>query len=252
MNKMNEGRLAGKVAVITGSTSGIGEAIARRFAIEGAKVVIAGRRAEKGENISAQIRESGAESFFIQTDVTKDDQIRRMIETAVEIYGSLDILVNNAGTFLHKSFSNTTSEDWDHYIALDARSYFICMKTALPYMEKQGCGSIINVSSLFALKAMAGFSLYAFVKAGLTHMSRVAALEYADKGIRINCLIPGATLTEMTADQPDNDEIAAQIPMGRHSTPEEQAYAAVYLASDESKYATGATFVVDGGWYPAW
>lgn len=249
---MKDGRLEGKVAVVTGSTSGIGEAIAREFAKQGAKVVIVGRRAEKGEKISAELRAGGADSFYIQTDMLHDDQIQRMIDKTIETYGRIDILVNNAGTFLHRDFKDTTAEDWDYFIKLDARSYFICMQKVLPHMEERRAGSIINVTSLFASKAVAGFSMYAFVKAGLTHMSRVVALEYADKGIRVNCLIPGSTMTEMTAGQPDNDDVKAQIPMGRHSTPEEQAYAAVYLASDESLYATGSTFVVDGGWYPAW
>jgi NAD(P)-dependent dehydrogenase (short-subunit alcohol dehydrogenase family) len=243
-------RLEGKVAIVTGSTSGIGEGIARMFAKEGASVVIVGRRIEKGERVRDEIRTAGGSAAFVQTDMTVDADVDHMIAFAIEQYGRIDILVNNAGTFLHKPFIETTEADWDHLLKLDARAYFFTMQKVLPQMEKQGAGVILNVTSNVAVMPNADFALYSFIKAGLTHMSKVVALEYVKKGIRINCLLPGATMTEMTADQPDNDVIARLVPMGRHSTTEEQAYAAVYLASDESGYVTGSSLVVDGGWYP--
>jgi NAD(P)-dependent dehydrogenase (short-subunit alcohol dehydrogenase family) len=247
---MKEGRLQGRVAIVTGSTSGIGEGIARLFAREGAKVVLCGRRTEKGEKIRDEIRAERGEAIFVTVDITRDEDIDRLIDTALVKYGRIDILVNNAGRFLKKPFVEITSQDWEHFVALDARAYFICMQKVLPHMEKQKSGNIINVTSLFAQKAVPTFALYAFVKAGVTHMSRVVALEYADKGIRVNALLPGAILTEMTDGNSDNSEIEKEIPMGRYSTPEELAYTALYLASDESRYTTGASIVADGGWFP--
>ena len=186
----------------------------------------------------------------MKADVTNDADIQALVNAALQKYGRIDILVNNAGRFLKKAFIDITPEDWEHFVALDARSYFISMQAVLPHMERQKSGNIINVTSLFAVKPVPSFALYAFVKAGITHMSKVVALEYADKGIRVNSFMPGAVLTEMTIGNDDNEMIEKEIPMGRYSTPEEQAYSALYLASDESCYTTGATLVADGGWYP--
>jgi NAD(P)-dependent dehydrogenase (short-subunit alcohol dehydrogenase family) len=247
---MKEGRLTGKVAIVTGSTSGIGEAVVRLFAKEGAKVVVSGRRAEKGAKVRDEIVKDGGEAVFVKADMTVDADIYKLVNTALETYGRIDILVNNAGRFLKKAFVDITTEDWDHFVTLDARSYFLCMQAVLPHMEKQGSGNIINVTSLFAVKPVADFAMYAFVKAGVTHMTRVVALEYADKGIRVNALLPGAVLTEMTDGNDDNEMIEREIPMGRYSTAEEQAYSALYLACDESCYTTGSSLVADGGWYP--
>ena len=249
---MNTGRLAGKTAVVTGSTSGIGEAIALLFAKEGAAVVVSGRRSEKGEAVCKNIIEAGGRAIFVKTDVTIDADFDNLFQTALAQFGQIDILVNNAGTFMPKTFSETTPDDWDFLIRLDGRSNFMSMKKILPIMEKQGSGVIVNVTSLSATMPSVETALYSFMKAGLTMMSRCIAIEYAKKGIRINCLLPGATLTEMTAGRPNNAELEKMIPMGRFSTADEQAYAALYLASDESKYATGATLMVDGGWYPCW
>ena len=247
---MNDGRLDGKVAIVTGSTSGIGEGIARLFAKEGAKVAVSGRRTEKGENIRDEIVSAGGEACYIRADMTNDGDITNLINTTLSTYGQIDILVNNAGTFLHKAFIDVTSEEWDHFIALDAKSYFLAMQAVLPHMEKRGTGNIINITSQFAKKAEAEFSIYAFVKAGMTHLTRVVALEYADKGIRINSLLPGPVITEMTKDQPDSEHMRKQVPMGRFSTPEEMAKTALYFASDDSAFTTGASLIVDGGWYP--
>jgi NAD(P)-dependent dehydrogenase (short-subunit alcohol dehydrogenase family) len=247
---MGYNRLKDKVALVTGSTSGIGEAIARVFAREGAKVVVSGRRTDKGEKIRDEILAAGGDAIYVRADMTVDADMDHLIESAINNYGRIDILVNNAGTFLHKGILETTKEEWDHLLRLDARAYFIMMQQTIPHMLNQGSGSIINVTSNMGVMPASGFALYNFIKAGLTHLSKSVALEFAGKGIRVNCLMPGATMTEMTADQPDNAEIAAMVPLGRYSTAEEQAYAAVFLASDESAYMTGAPLILDGGWYP--
>jgi NAD(P)-dependent dehydrogenase (short-subunit alcohol dehydrogenase family) len=247
---MKTGRLDGKTAVITGSTSGIGESVARLFAEEGAEVVVSGRRQEKGEAVCADILSAGGEAIFVRADTTVDGDIDRLFASALDRFGRIDILVNNAGTILMKPFIEVTSEDWDRIVALDGRAYFVCMQKVLPIMEKQGAGSIVNITSLNAVKPMPPSSIYSFAKAGVTQMSKIVALEYADKGIRINCLLPGATTTEMTEALSDNEAVRQTLPLKRHSTAREQAYAALFLASDEAAYVTGASLIVDGGWYP--
>jgi NADP-dependent 3-hydroxy acid dehydrogenase YdfG len=134
---MKEGRIQGKVAIVTGSTSGIGEAIARLFAKEGAKVVISGRRSEKGNKITEEIRQAGGEAIFVQTDVVQDDQVQALVDATLEKYGQIDILVNNAGRIIEKPFEAFTNEDWDNFVALDGRAYFKCMQLVLPHMVKR-------------------------------------------------------------------------------------------------------------------
>ena len=240
-------RLQGKVAIVTGSTSGIGEATARMFAEEGAKVVIAGRRQEKGEKIAAEILKAGGEAIFIQTDMTNEDDIKKLIDSSIEAFGKIDILINNAGRIIEKPFVELTREDWDQFVILDAYSYFRMMQLVLPHMEKQGSGNIVNVTSLAAVSVMPTHALYSFVKAGVTHMSKVVAAEYADKGIRVNCLLPGVVYTEMIADNPNTPHMEKIIPMGRMSTSEEQAKSILFLASEDSSYMTGTSMVADGG-----
>ncbi|WP_394122182.1 SDR family NAD(P)-dependent oxidoreductase [Planococcus donghaensis] len=240
-------RLQGKVAIVTGSTSGIGEATAKLFAEEGAKVVIAGRREEKGREIVNAIHEKGGQAMFVQTDMVAEDDIQNLIAKTLEAHGTIDIVVNNAGRIIEKPFTELTPDDWDQFVRLDAYSYFRMMQLTLPYMEKQQSGNIVNVTSLAALSVMPTHALYSFVKAGITQMSKVVAAEYADKGIRVNCLLPGVVYTEMIADNPNTPHMEKMIPMGRMSTPEEQAKTILFLASEESSYMTGSSIVSDGG-----
>ncbi|MGK7379074.1 SDR family NAD(P)-dependent oxidoreductase [Planococcus sp. 1R117A] len=240
-------RLKDKIAIVTGSTSGIGEATARLFAEEGAKVVIAGRRKEKGEQVAAEIRKDGGEAIFIQADMTQEEDIQKLVNSSIEAFGKIDILVNNAGRIIEKPFIELTQEDWDQFVALDAFSYFRMMQLVLPHMEKQASGNIVNVTSLAAISVMPTHALYSFVKAGITHMSKVVAAEYADKGIRVNCLLPGVVYTEMIADNPNTPHMEKIIPMGRMSTSEEQAKSILFLASEDSSYMTGTSMVADGG-----
>lgn len=240
-------RLKDKVAIITGSTSGIGEETAKLFANEGASVVIVGRRQDRGEKVVETIRQNGGNAIFVKTDVTKNEDLKNMVDKTLAVFQQVDILVNNAGRIIQKSFTEITEDDWEQYVRLNSYSYFRAMQIVLPHMELKGSGCIVNVTSAAAINVRKTHALYSFTKAGITHMSKIVAAEYADKGIRVNCLLPGVVYTEMIADNPRTPEVAKGIPLGRMSTPEEQAKSVLYLASEDSSFMTGSSIVTDGG-----
>jgi len=240
-------KLKDKVAIITGSTSGIGGETAKLFASEGANVVIVGRRQDRGEKVVETIRQNGGNAIFVKTDVTKNEDLKNMVDKTLAIYHQVDILVNNAGRIIQKSFTELTENDWEQYVRLNSYSYFRAMQLVLPYMELKGSGNIVNVTSAAAINVRKTHALYSFTKAGITHMSKIVAAEYADKGIRVNCLLPGVVYTEMIANNPRIIEVAKGIPLGRWSTPEEQAKSVLYLASEDSSFMTGSSIVTDGG-----
>lgn len=244
---MKNGRLDGKVAIVTGSTSGIGEATAILFAKEGAKVIIVGRRAERGQQVARKIQDDGGEAVYIQTDLTDDDQIKSLAASTIKKYGRIDVLVNIAGTIIEKPFLELTLDDFEYLAAIDAKSYLRSMQYVLPQMERQGKGSIVNVTSLLALKPIPTQGLYSFMKAGVTQMTRVAAQEFVRKNIRINAVLPGATWTDMVKNNPNISEVEGILPIGRLAKPEEVAYPILFLASDEASYITGELLIVDGG-----
>ncbi len=245
------GRLQGKVAIITGSTSGIGRASAILFAWEGAKVIIVGRRKERGEAVVDKIRAKGGESIYVQTDMTVEADMKNLINTTLDTFGRIDILFNNAGYMMNKPVLDISREDWDRYLNLDAYSYLRMMQLTLPIMIDQGGGVILNCSSLAAVDInIPDNTLYGFVKAGVNHMSRVIAEEYASKNIRVNTLLPGLIETEMVRNGSNGesfDFISTLNPMGRPGTPLEAAHAALFLCSDESAYVTATSLVIDGG-----
>ncbi len=189
----------------------------------------------------------GGEAMFVQTDMMEDEQIEDMVNATLEKYGQIDILVNNAGRIIEKPFVEFNKRDWNEFVTLDAYSYFRAMQLVLPHMERRQSGNIVNVTSLAALNVLPTHALYSFVKAGVTHMSKVVAAEYAGKGIRVNCLLPGVIYTEMIADNPNLSVMDKIIPMGRMSTPDEQAKTILFMASDDSGYITGSSIVSDGG-----
>lgn len=240
-------RLKDKVAIITGSTSGIGEETAKLFANEGASVVIVGRRQDRGEKVVETIRQNGGNAIFVKTDVTKNEDLKNMVDKTLAVFQQVDILVNNAGRIIQKPFTEITEDDWEQYVRLNSYSYFRAMQIVLPHMELKGSGCIVNVTSAAAINVRKTHALYSFTKAGITHMSKIVAAEYADKGIRVNCLLPGVVYTEMIADNPRTPEVAKGIPLGRMSTPEEQAKSVLYLASEDSSFMTGSSIVTDGG-----
>lgn len=247
--------LAGKVAVVTGGASGIGRASAERFAAEGARVVVADRNGELAEKVAATIAERGGEASAVAVDVTRTAEVQAMVAAAEQRYGGLDVLFNNAGVPTHpRPVEATTEEDWDLAMAVNAKGVFLGCRAAVPALRRRGGGSIIITSSIMGLRARPGFTAYAASKAAVIQLARTLALELAPDGIRVNCLAPVATDTPMLSafiGDADPDEgrraFVAGIPLGRLAAPTDVAAAAVFLASDESSFITGAVIPVDGG-----
>ncbi len=245
-------RLKGKVAIVTGGGSGIGRATCLLFAREGAKVVVADYVAEGGNETMKQIKAAGGEAVFVQADVSKSTDVQNMIGATVRNYGRVDILFNNAGIEGPSSkLANLKEEDWDRVIAIDLTSVFLGIKYAIQEMLKQGGGVIISTASVAGMVGFPGSGAYAAAKAGVINLTRLAALEYAEKNIRVNCICPGVIETPMVdrvVGERPRERIVRTEPMGRLGRPEEIANAALFLASDESSFATGAPFIIDGGY----
>lgn len=238
-------KLQNKVAIVTGSTSGIGKYGALALAAAGAHVTVTGRRVAQGEQVVQEIKVNGGNAIFVQADITQEESYARLVDETLQAFGQIDILVNNAGNIIEKPFLQLTKEDFQQFITLDGYAYFRMMQAVIPHMKNGG--SIINVTSLAAINTIPTHSLYSFVKAGVTQMSKGVAQEFAGQNIRVNCLLPGAVDTAMVAGNPNSDFIRSMIPMQRFSTPEEQANVIVFLASDDSSYITGSSIVADGG-----
>jgi NAD(P)-dependent dehydrogenase (short-subunit alcohol dehydrogenase family) len=237
------GKLDGKVAIITGASRGIGAAAARRFAAEGASVVLAARSGAALEGLVAEI---GAQAHAVETDVADEASVRRLVEAAVDRFGRLDVAFNNAADHHGLTpLADVSVEDFDHTIAVSLRGVFLSMKFEIPAMLASGGGAIVNMSSTAGVAAgNAGLSSYVAAKHGVVGLTKAAALDYADSGVRVNALMPGPinTRPEMEA-----ANVGQWVPMKRMGTPEEVAAAAVWLCSDESSYITGATLAIDGG-----
>jgi len=244
------GRLDNKVAIVTGAGSGIGRAAAILFAKEGAKVVAADWVAEGGEETVKMIKKAGNEATFIQVDVSQEEDVRKMIKTAVDTYGKLDVLYNNAGVLYDQGPTETiTKENFDKTIAVNLWGVLLGMKYAIPEMLKAGGGSIINQASRAADRGCLNLVAYTASKGGVLAMTRVTAREYAPKNIRVNAINPCTTATPMVMAMPDwmKEQFLKEIPMGRFGKPEEIAQVALFLASDDASWVTGHGFVIDGG-----
>lgn len=248
--------LPSKVVLITGGTSGIGRAAALAFARENYRVAIAGRREEQGAAVVREIEALGGEALFVRTDVTQESEIAALVTRVVERFGRLDVAFNNAG--VEGSFGLTTIEQTEeHYRQVfdaNVRGVLFAMKYEIPVLLKNGGGSIINTSSVLGSVAMPGTSVYAASKFAVNGLSKTAALEYAQQGIRVNIVSPGPIQTEMAdramgaGDSDGKKHAASQVPLARLGSAEEVANAVVWLASAGAAYVTGQDIQVDGGY----
>jgi len=240
-------RLQGKVAIVTGASSGIGKAIAEMFLREGAKVVLS------DINPYPEIGKLGENSFFFPADVSNPKNVRDLVDAAVSHFGSLDIMVNNAGIGSLEEVSIMKDSTWQKVIDINLSGVFYGIRDAAAYMKsKKIKGSIINMSSILGQVGFRGASAYCAAKGGVNQLSRTAAIELAPDAIRVNSIAPGFILTEMTkgisSDPVAGAAVNAATPLGHMGEVNDIAYAAVYLASDESKFVTGSVLYVDGGW----
>jgi len=248
------GRLDGKVALITGAASGIGAVAARLFAGEGARVVVADVSDDAGRATVEEIEAAGGQAAYVHADVSKADDARAMVAFAVERFGSLDVLHNNAGVFpaADGSVTDTDEDVWDLVMRINLKGVYLGCRFGIPAMLEGGGGSIVNVASFVALMGAATPQIaYTSSKGGVLAMTREIAVEFARRGIRANALCPGPIETplmaELLADPDRRQRRLVHIPIGRFGRPDEIANAALFLASDESSFMTGAALVVDGG-----
>jgi NAD(P)-dependent dehydrogenase (short-subunit alcohol dehydrogenase family) len=248
-------RLQGKVAVITGAGSGMGRVAAQLFAAEGASVVVAEFAAPAGEETVRLVSDAGGTASSVRADVSREEDARAMVDAAVERYGRIDVLYNNAGIMPEADHSvvDTDVDVWDQVMAVNLRGVFLGCKYAIPRMVEQGSGSIINVSSFVALLGCSvPQDAYTASKGAVLSLTRSLAVQFGPNGVRANAICPGPIETPLLMDWLLKDEAAKQLrlarnPTGRFGKPEEIVNAAIYLASDESRWTNGAQFVIDGG-----
>jgi NAD(P)-dependent dehydrogenase (short-subunit alcohol dehydrogenase family) len=247
-------KLDGKVALITGGTEGMGFATARLFLNEGARVVVTGRSKEKGARALKLLRSPGRVTF-VQGDVSKPKDAKKMVDRTVATYGRIDILFNNAGVYLEKKAEETSEEEWDRVIGVNLKGTFLVTRSAIPYMIRQGGGSIVNNSSDAGLIGNRSCPAYCASKGGVTVMTKAMALDYAKFNIRVNCVNPAIIDTPMLDREVKRSkdrrtymqECKHVQAMERIGRPEEIAHAVLFLASDEASFVTGAALSVDGG-----
>ena len=246
------GRLEGKVAIVTGSTSGIGIGIAKVYAREGAQVIICGRREARGQEVVDQIVAEGGKASYHHMDITQAESIEALMADTAKEYGKIDILVNNAANVALKEgrVDELTLEMFDDIVQSDLRGTFYAIKCALPFMLENGGGSIVNIGSMASCGGDLGSTAYACAKAGVDILTQYTAQQYGKQGIRCNCIRPGLIVTpqnEAKVPQALKDIFLGSIMVDRYGCPEDIAHAAVYFGSDESAYCTGQIINVDGG-----
>jgi NAD(P)-dependent dehydrogenase (short-subunit alcohol dehydrogenase family) len=240
----------GKVALVTGGSSGIGRATALVFAREGAKVVVANRRVDAGQETVQMIKDTGGDAFFIKTDVSQSIEVETLVNQTVERYGRLDYAFNNAGIGCEVTpVADCPEEDWDLVINTNLKGVWLCMKYEIQQMLRQGGGAIVNNASIAGLVGFLGAPPpYVVSKHGVIGLTKTAALEYATQNIRINCICPGVIRTPMTGGSPEHIERLTKMePVGRLGMPEEVAEAVIWLCSDKASFVIGHSMVIDGG-----
>jgi NAD(P)-dependent dehydrogenase (short-subunit alcohol dehydrogenase family) len=246
-------RLQGKVALISGGARGMGAIEARLFAKEGAKVTIGDVLEDEGRKLEAEISATGGEALFVPLDVTREGDWQKAVEATVSRYGRLNVLVNNAGISGRGRVEDTTVEDWDQVMDVNAKGVFLGTKVAIPAMRQAGGGSIINISSQLGLVGTDHSSpQYQASKGAVRLLTKATAIQYAKEGIRANSVHPGPIVTPMTetarADPERYRLMVSRVPLGCYGQPEDVAYGVLYLASDEARWVTGSELVIDGGW----
>ncbi len=246
------GRVEGKVAIVTGAGTGIGRACAVILAREGARVVVANRNADNGNDTVRRIQEAGGEARFVQTDVSRGEDCRNVVAETVSAFGRVDVLVNNAGIFPRASLDRTDEEFWTSIMDTDLKGPYLLCREAIPHMVKQGGGSVINMGSVHGLGGAPELFAYATAKGALLTMTKNLARAYSRQLVRVNYVIPGWVATEgelviRGQDKAWQEEANKRAPMGRLQVPEDAAYVVLFLASDESEQVTAAVINADGG-----
>jgi NAD(P)-dependent dehydrogenase (short-subunit alcohol dehydrogenase family) len=248
-------RFTDKVIIVVGATSGMGEFSAYRFADEGAKVLVVGRREKKGLGVVEKIEKNGGKASFLKADISKMEDCKNIINTAIERYKKIDVLANVAGYHISKGVENTTVEEWNYLMNTNLKSFFLLCKYAVPYL-KETKGNIVNMSSMVGLIGQSNACAYAATKGGIIAMSKNMALDLAKYGIRVNIVCPGFIRSELTEDwfkqqgekeQEIRDYVDKKHPLGRIGENEEAAAAIAFLASKDASFITGITLPVDGG-----
>jgi NAD(P)-dependent dehydrogenase (short-subunit alcohol dehydrogenase family) len=247
-------RLADKVAIITGSAGGMGKAAAELFAQEGASIVVTDVAAKEGEETARTIRDAGGQAIFVKANVTDEEEVKHMVNTAIDAFGHVDVLYNNAGIMPEDDGSVTDISEmtWDRIMDINLKSAFLCSKYTIPHMMKQGKGSIINVASFVAfMGCTVPQDAYTASKGGMLSLTKSFAVQYGRHGIRCNAICPGPIETPLlrhlwTSEEARNLRLN-RIPLGRFGAAKDIIYMALYLASDESSWTTGAWLMVDGG-----
>lgn len=247
-------RFKDKVVIVTGAAKGIGWGVAKVFSQEGAKVVIVDWDEANGEKTAQELIKAGGNSIFIECDVSNEDQVKAMIDKTMQVYGRIDVLVNNAGIGVYKTITDATSADWDRCLGVNLKGQFLCARYAIPHMQAQGKGAIVNISSVHSFQTVSGAAPYAASKGGVWALTHAMAIDYGPT-IRVNAIAPGWVLTPLIQGIFDSypDPAAQQKAvekrqvMKRIGRPEDIGYAAAFLASDEADFITGTQLFVDGG-----
>jgi len=248
-------RLSGKVALITGGGTGIGRAIALAFAREGASVALAGRRLEKLKEVATEITRDGGAAMALECDVTRTKDADRAVHATAKEFGKLNVLVNNAGMLSVSTIESVSEEDWDRVMTVNIKGPFLMSRAALSQFRKAGGGTIVNIGSVLGLVAMQNRAAYCASKGAVTLLTKAMALDHAHENVRVNCICPSIVETELVQGLFDNSEKGkalrkartSTIPLGRFGKPVDAAELAVFLASEESSWITGAAIPLDGG-----